>query len=130
MAAKKPPPIDAKRLIWSSDWFVNDVELPMELPAPVSNNELTRRAAKLIRKHAGGAARGGEADRLVLYWSLRESALLVHVAVVGSTARLIASPYAAAAPGSAHSDELSSAGHVLSEASVPSRQSKMDDVHG
>ena len=78
MASKKPPPIDAKRLIWSSDWFVNDVELPMELPAPVSNNELTRRAAKLIRKHAGGAARGGEADRLVLYWSLRESALLVH----------------------------------------------------
>ena len=55
MSKAKPPPIDAKRLIWSSDWFVNDVELPMELPAPVSNNELTRRAAKLIRKHAGGA---------------------------------------------------------------------------
>ena len=54
MSKTKPPPIDAKRLIWSSDWFVNDVELPMELPAPVSNNELSRRAAKLIQRKVRG----------------------------------------------------------------------------
>ena len=66
---------DSSRLIWSADWFINDVELPTSLPAPVCTpHELCKRAAKTIKKHTN--QRSGD-DKLILHWPLQNDGLVV-----------------------------------------------------
>ncbi len=67
-----------ERLVWTADWAINEVELPMSLPAPVSTpHDACRKASKLIRKHCASSARGSERDKCVLHWALHECGLVV-----------------------------------------------------
>ncbi|KAL1495996.1 hypothetical protein AB1Y20_014633 [Prymnesium parvum] len=68
-------PIDPKRLIWAADWYINDVELPLALPAPVSTpHPLCAKAAQKLRKYAG--VRTAD-DKLLLHWALADAGLVV-----------------------------------------------------
>lgn len=70
-----PMALDAKRLIWTADWYINDVELPLSLPAPVCTpHPLCSKAAQKIRRHTG--VRSGD-DKLLLHWVLRDAGLVV-----------------------------------------------------
>eukprot|EP00966_Prymnesium_polylepis_P083404 1932067-Prymnesium_polylepis.1 len=76
--------VDPQRLIWSADWFINEVELPTSMPAPVSTpHELCKKAARTIRKHAN--VRTGD-DKLLLHWALQDAGLVVQA---GDYLRLI-----------------------------------------
>ena len=71
-----PPSLDASKLIWAATWSINNVELPLALPAPVcSPHELCRKAAKLVRKYS--KAKVDDDKHLLLHWPLTEHGLIV-----------------------------------------------------
>lgn len=78
MAAKekeKEPDFDPHRAIFSADWFINDVELPTALPAPVASpHDLCKKAASTIKRHT--KVRSGD-DKLLIHWALGDCGLVV-----------------------------------------------------
>ena len=77
MAPSAFPGFDPSRLVWSADFAINNIELPMSLPAPVCTpHESCRRAAKLVRKHSKARV-DDEKHHLLLHWPLREHGLVV-----------------------------------------------------